>query len=132
MRELVIIDADGRAIQVHSVFPEGMPAELDAAGVRYVLFERPTALECWFPDGIAQPRPRCPAEVEPRPGGITITGLPPETAVQIVIEGETLAVRDGEIVAGRLDIDIDEPGPVGLVITPPWPYLEARHDLVVE
>lgn len=70
-------------------------------------------------------RPACPATVSLDARRIVIADLPAGSAVTIHIEGVAVPVADTEI-------DIDEPGPLTVAISPPWPFKGARHDLVVE
>ena len=70
-------------------------------------------------------RPACPASVAVSGRVITIEALPAGSTVAAIIE-------DIEIPVAEPVIEMDEAGPVTLAIIPPWPYLEARHDLEIE
>lgn len=70
-------------------------------------------------------RPDCPAAVTVNGRAISIAGLPEGASVTVTIDDVTIPVN-------AATIEMDEPGPVTVTITPPWPYLEAVHDLEIE
>ena len=77
-------------------------------------------------NGVIQPRPECPASVSVAGRIVTITDVPPGASVEVALEGASIQ-WDGDD-----RVELDEPGPVTVTITCPWPYLEGSYDLEIE
>lgn len=77
-------------------------------------------------DGKVRPRPACPASVSADGRVIAISSVPEGSEVKIQIDTEVVDIAGHEIV------ELDEPGPVTVIINAPWPYLEGRYDLEIE
>lgn len=92
-------------------------------GVDYAVVD---ILRDYVVGGKVAPRPYCPASVKVDGRRIAISGVPEGGEVLLDLEGELFPLD------GDCDVEIDEPGPVTVTITCPWPYLESRHDLEVE
>lgn len=83
-------------------------------------------LDDYVVGGEIRPRPACPAVVSVSGRTISITAVPPGSMVEVAIEGVSIHLDDD------YRIELDEPGPVTVTVTPPWPYLEATYDLEIE
>lgn len=119
--------ATGRPQNVMTAWPPDMPAHLRGQGRSCIVVPMPNAMQSMVVDGRLVPRPPCPVSVTVDGPDIVIADRPPGTVVMVEIEGVQFAVPAGD---GALAVD--EPGPLRITITPPWPYLEAVHDLDVE
>ncbi|OQM75603.1 hypothetical protein [Manganibacter manganicus] len=75
-------------------------------------------------DGQITPRPLCPATVVVSGRRITIKDAP---------KGSTFAaeIEDVEYPLDDTTVELDEAGPLTIIINPPFPYMEARHDLEI-
>lgn len=77
-------------------------------------------------DGEVRPRPACPASVSADGRVIAISSVPEGSEVKIQIDTEVVDI------AGHESVELDEPGPVTVIVNAPWPYLEGRYDLEIE
>lgn len=76
-------------------------------------------------DGELAPRPGCPATVAVDWRTVRIANVPSGARVTVVLDDVSIEVDDTEI-------EFDEPGAVRILIAPPWPYMEAVHDLEIK
>lgn len=126
---IVEYDSDGRITHViHDPVPEHMAGFLADQGHRFI--DLPVGEPCdiftyYVVDGEVRRRPDYPATASVSGRKVTITGMADDVTAAVVIEGETIPLDATEF-------ELDEAGPLTVVISPPWPYLEARHDLEIE
>jgi hypothetical protein len=117
-------DTDGRITHVISdpVMPEVREHYLAAGAIEA---EAVTRIDTHYvADGEVKERPVAPIGVTVNGCAMMITGAP---------EGSTFAVvMDGQTVAAAASFEIDEPGALTVVVTPPWPYMEYRHDIEIK
>jgi hypothetical protein len=128
---IVCHDGEGRITNIlFDPVPAAMREHLAAKGQAFIEHGGPeTASELvagFYVGGEAVvARPACPATVTVSGRTIELAEVPAGSTVSAEIEGETIPLVD-------TSIEMDEAGPVSIVITPPWPFLEARHALEIE
>lgn len=120
--------ATGRTTNVMSVWPPDMPDHLASLGRPFLLAQPPAVAACMVVAGALQLRPPCPATVTVEGRMVTVAGLPEGSAIAAETESLTVPVPAECPVT---TIEADEGGAFTLKITPPWPYLEAEHDVSI-
>lgn len=114
---------------VNDPVPEGMAQSMEGLG--YLVFDHQGAFSAssisssYIHDGEIIARPNCPAGVVVNQRSITLSDLPSGSEVVVEIEGEAVPVQSSII-------ELDEAGPLTIRITPPWPYMEACHEVTLE
>jgi len=86
-----------------------------AIGLSYV--EGDYGADYWFHEGIAQPRPACPAALE----GATLHNVAPGST--ITINKQTYDCPEG----GTVELEFDQPGTYSIRVTG-WPYLDGEFE----
>lgn len=125
---IIIHDETGRILQTISMYQKGHGKHLQEIGHRFiiVLDIPPDAYEAWqVVDGKLEPRPPCEAKVTVAGRVISLADVPEGSTVTASIDGTAVPVEDASI-------ELDEAGPVTITISPPWPFMEAVHDLEIE
>jgi hypothetical protein len=125
---IICHDADGRITSTLSVYPPGHPQHLRDRGKSFIEVDatpRNAYATHWIDAGRLIERPDCPASVSVSGRVVILSDLPAGSTVEAEIEGHRIQVEDSTI-------EIDEAGPISVIITPPFPFLEARHDLEIE
>lgn len=77
-------------------------------------------------------RPSCGCEVSATGRVITLTGLPEGSALAILLDPEGMSSVAHVEAAGEFSFEVDEPGPVRICVTPPWPLLEEVFNVEIE
>lgn len=112
-------------MSVMTVYPPEMVEDLSRRGIAFVLFEIPDVMSGWVVDGKLVPRPVCPIDIVEDDRRIVLSNVPDGTQISISIAGQV-------IVTDETAFEFDEPGPVHLKVTPPWPYQELTYDIEIE
>lgn len=130
-------DAEGRITNIYSdPVPEDMVAHLIKVGTPFVEIESEESASdvarfVYVIDEVPAIRPAL--QVRPQVNGLTVEladVMEGSTVAMILDAGTSYETRHAiDLVAAAASINLDEGGPVRIVITPPWPYLESVHDL---
>jgi hypothetical protein len=131
MRYLVHHDAEGRiTATVNDPVPPEYLEMCDERGLAYVLCEGDVAPVTIYDDtmvrnGKLARRPSCPARIQIEGRRVTMSKVPRGSRCLVEIEGTEMPLEEKSV-------EVDEPGPLRIVIRPPWPYREISHDLEIE
>ncbi|MBN8241858.1 hypothetical protein JF546_02395 [Nitratireductor aquimarinus] len=63
---------------------------------------------------------------------VILTGLPEGSALSILLDPEDMSSMARVEAAGEFSFEVDEPGPVRICVTPPWPLLEEVFNVEIE
>ncbi|TPJ83833.1 hypothetical protein FJ422_16300 [Mesorhizobium sp. B2-6-3] len=124
---IIVHDKDGRIQETLSMYQKGHGKHLTDIGKSFIVVpDIPLdAYEAWrVVDGKLEPRPACEASVTIAGRVISLLNVPPGSTVTASIAGIAVPVEDASI-------ELDEAGPVTIRISPPWPIMEAVHDLEI-
>ncbi|WP_299937489.1 hypothetical protein [uncultured Nitratireductor sp.] len=83
-------------------------------------------------DGEIVRRPSSGCEVSAAGRVVTLTGLPEGSVLAILLDPEDMSSVAHVEAAGEFSFEVDEPGPVRICVTPPWPLLEEVFNVEVE
>lgn len=78
-----------------------------------------------FDGSAVVPRPDNPTMIRGENRTLFIENVPPGSQVSLIVDGVTVPVDDYEI-------QVDEPGALGVQVVSPWPMREIRYDIQVE
>ncbi|TJV70350.1 MAG: hypothetical protein E5X76_20155 [Mesorhizobium sp.] len=135
---IIVYGEDGRIEQTISTYPAEHPEFLASLGVRFFKVEEiPRDVHSHYHVAMRKvrgedrhepelaKRPACGAKVAVSGRTISLSRIPAGSTVTATLDGVTVPVTDRKI-------EVDEPGAIKITITPPWPFVEAVHDLEIE
>ncbi|RWC58932.1 hypothetical protein [Mesorhizobium sp.] len=125
---IIVHDKDGRIQETLSMYQKGHGKHLTDMGKSFIIV-LDIPLDAWTAwsvvAGKLEPRPSCQALVTVAGRAIFLSNVPPGSTVTAWIDGIAVPVE-------AASIELDEPGPVTIRISPPWPIMEAVHDVEIE
>lgn len=134
---IVCHDADGRLYNIYyDPIPDGLCEHLTEAGIGWI--ETASALsvvelsrQMYAIGGELLPRPACPAVLSVSGLSISLTDVPADATVILVLDpGDEFESRHPlSVDGGTVALDLDEPGPAHILVSSPWPIQEGRYDL---
>ncbi|WP_457587277.1 hypothetical protein [Ensifer canadensis] len=129
-------DAEGRITNIyHDPVPEELLQHLTTIGTAFVSIDSlesasDLARNVYIVDGEPTIRPEFATAVAVNGLSIDVSNIPAGSTVVLLLDaGTPLEIRHAlTVTAGTAAITLDEAGPVRLLVTPPWPYLESTYD----